>query len=506
MRIGAPRPLDSARSIVCVSLSALLFCGAACDSFKSDQQRANDRIAKAAKDAAAKKNPTTQGLDAAIGVLRQAASENNASESAKINARSLLAQTEFEAAQNWLKDVHRLEPQVLRAMWDISQLSGQVAALNVSQQAMLANDPKAAVAALTTRQQEVQQSAATAGEQVKSLQEKINQVEGQIKSLTDQRNQLQQQADADFAKARNMSESEARPVLLQAIENKRKSDNVSHEIVKRSEALVPLQRDLALQQMTQKNHQDAAAALEQRKQMVEGNWTAAQDQVGKQKQLAATLGQQLTQRAGELDGLAKQGADARNKAIDLLTKSADHYADAVRIATQLNQTLQTNMGKYAGAPEQKAWRELKALDDLNNFKLLEGQVRNTLGNVHAAHAKLAGARKVLAGEAGKVLQEAGVTTPPTLAGTADQDLAAATKGADDAYKAAAALMENVANVGQPTAKPAGQMGQLFAAYGQYLSTGKPEALNLAKDQYAKLKDDPSINNLPEGMRQTLSSK
>jgi hypothetical protein len=124
--------------------------------------------------------------------------------------------------------------------------------------------------------------------------------------------------------------------------------------------------------------------------------------------------------------------------------------------------------------------------------------------VHSAHAKLAAARKMLAGEAGRVLQEAGVAVPPTLAGTVDQDLAAATKGADDAYKAAATLMDNVANVGQPQAKPAGQMGQLFAAYGQYLSSGKPEDLNVAKDQYAKLKEDPAINSLPESMRQALS--
>ena len=490
--------------ILCLAVSGLIFTGTACDQFKSDAQKANDRIAQAGKAAAKAKAPTTQGYTNAINELNKAVNENTASDAAKIQARALLAQTEYEAGQHFIRELSRIEPQVTRALWDISQLSGQIAAMNVTGQAMLNGDPKTALGTVSTKQQEMQTAASQAGEQIKTIQGQIAQIEGQIKTLTDQKNKVQAQADQEFEKARNMGEKEGIPTYLQAIENKRKADNLGHQIVKLTDSLIPLQRDLAVQQILQKNAQDTIAALDQRKQMFEGNWSTVQEQVGKQKEFSKQLGEQLTKRAADLDALAKQAADVRARAVDQLTKSATHYGDAARIAGQLATTLKGLKSTQSEAPEAKAWDGLLQLYDLNTFKLLEGQVRNTLGNVHASHAKIAASRKALAAEAAAVLQTAGVAAPPALAGTTDQDLAAATKGADEAFKAAATLMENVASVGRPEAKPAGQIGQLFAAYGQYLNTGQASDLTLAKDYYNKLKEDPSIALLPEGMRQALS--
>jgi hypothetical protein len=376
--------------------------------------------------------------------------------------------------------------------------------MSVTEQAMLGSNPKTPLETVTAKQQEMQTTAAGAAEKVKTLQGQIAKLEGEIKTLTDQKNQAQAQADADATKAGNMPGNEGAQVRIQAIESKRKADNLGHQIVRLTDALTPLQRDLAVEQMLQKNAQDAVAALDQRKQMFEGNWTTVQEQVGKQKELSKKLGGELAQRAKELDGLSKRAAEVRGQAVDQLTKSADNYAHAARIAGTLATTLKGLRSTQAGAPEIKAWDSLMALYDLNTFKLLEGQVRNALGNVHASHAKLSASRKALAAEASKALQAAGVAAPPELAGGADQELAAASKAADEAFKAAATLMDNVSNMGRQEVKPAGQLGQLFAAYGQYLASGKPEDLTLAKSQYDKVKEDPAVTNLPESMRQALT--
>jgi uncharacterized protein YfcZ (UPF0381/DUF406 family) len=492
------------RVLLCAALSGLVFFGVACDQFKSDTQRADERVKKSAQEAARKKGPTTQAMDAAISELQKAVNESAASESGKVGARAVLAQTQFEDGQRVIRELHLIEPEVQRAMWDVGQLAGQVGALNVIEQATQGTNPKAALETVSARQEEMQQMAAAAGEKAKALQGQIAQIETQIKTLTDQKNQVQGTADADAAKARDLKEKEAHPVLLTVIENRRKAGNIGHDIDKLSASLLPLQADLAVQQTTQKNLQEGVAALDQRKQTFEGNWNVSQEQLVKQKQLIGDLARQLATRSAELDAKATEAAKTRGRVIDQLTKAADNYANAARNATQLSQALKASEQKYPEAPERKAWKELLALYDLNNFKLLEGQVRNTLGNVHARHAKLAAARKQLAADVSKILQVAGQSVPPALAGSADADLAAATKSADDAYKAAATLMDNVANVGQPAARPAGQVGQLFAAYGQYLTSGKPEDLNLAKDHYVKLKEDPTIQTLPDGMRQVLS--
>jgi hypothetical protein len=490
--------------ILSLAVCGLVFTGAGCDQFKSSQEKANDRVAEASKAAAAKKTPTTQGYDTAITELGKAVGEQAASDATKIQARALLAQTEFEAGQHFARELHRIEPEITRALWDISQLTGQIAAMNVTGQAMLGSNPKTPLETVAAKQQEMQNTATAAAEKVKALQGQIAKIEGEIKTLTDQKNQVQAQADAEATKAGNTPEKEAAPLKIQAIESKRKADNLGHQIVKLQDSLTPLQRDLAVEQTLQKNAQDAVAALEQRKQMFEGNWTTVQEQVGKQKELSSKRAAELAEMARKLNALAKQAAEVRSRAVDQLTKSADHYADASRIAGQLATTLRGLRSKQVGAPEIKAWDGLMALYDLNTFKLLEGQVRNSLGNVHASHAKLAASRKALAAEAAKALQGAGAAVPPELAGTADQDLAASSKAADDAFKAAATLMDNVASVGRQEVKPAGQLGQLFAAYGQYLASGKPEDLTLAKSQYDKLKEDPAVAHLPEGMRQVLT--
>src|SRR5688572_8514724 len=358
--------------ILSLAVCGLVFTGAGCDTFKSDSEKANDRVTEAAKTAAAKKTPTTQGYDTAITELRKGAGEQAATDATKIQARALLAQTEFEAGQHFVRELQRIEPQITRTLWEISQLTGQIAAMNVTGQAMLGSNPKTPLETVTAKQQEMQNTAAAAAEKVKTLQGQIAQIEGQIKTLTDQKNQVQTQADAEAAKAGNMPGNEGAQVRIQAIESKRKADNLGHQIVKLTDALMPLQRDLAVEQMLQKNAQDAVAALEQRKQMFEGNWSTVQEQVGKQKGLSTQRAAELAQRAKELDALAKQAAEIRNQAVDRLTKSAENYANASRIAGTLATTLKGLRSTQVGAPEIKAWDGLMAIYDLNTFKLLEG--------------------------------------------------------------------------------------------------------------------------------------
>ena len=496
--------MPMSRSLLCATLGGLIFAGAACDQFKSDSQRADERVKQSAREAAKKKGPTTQAMDAAISELQKAAGEADASETSRIATRSLLAQAQFEEALRVVRDLHRLEPDIHHAMWEIAQLTGQIGALNVIEQATQATNPRTALDTVSAKQQEMQAQASAAANKSKALQDQIAQAESQIKTLTEQKNQVQGQADADAAKARNQNDKEAHPTLLAVIENRRKAGNLGHDIDKLSASLIPLQADLAVQQTTHKNLQEGITALDERKKTFEGNWTVAQEQIAKQKELSTKLAAELNTRAKALDARVVDAGKIRGRAIEQLTKAADNYANAGRTATQLAQALKSNETKYPEAPEKKAWRELTTVYDLNNFKLAEGQVRNALGNVHARHAKLAAARKQLAADVARTLQAAGQTPPPAVSGNADADLAGATKSAEDAYKAAGALMDNVANVGQPAARPAGQMGQLFAAYGQYLTSGKAEDLTLAKDHYAKIEDPATKEVIPDGMRQVLT--
>jgi hypothetical protein len=494
-------------SVLALAISGLVLTSAVgCGD--GDQRAADKDIRKnvaAALDA--RRVPTTQGVNDALTKLGSAEkSAPAASLVGKIDAKSNLAQVELEAGRREARALSQIEPQISQTLWEIALIGGQIDRLNSATAAGAKGTPDATLKAIADRRALMVQMGEAASKKAAELQGEIDKIKAQVATLTQQKDAAATEADTLSDKASKATGKEGSDLADQATEARRKAGNAGHEVDKVAAALLPLERDLAVQQQQKKTADEAVATLDQNKAGIDAAWQSLQARGSDQKELAAKLGQDLATKGQRLAALDKQAAETRAKALEYFNKSADHSAAAAKDAT----ALATELGKWGNnfptSPEKKAWDQLKSTYGTNTFRLAEAEAENAAANLHNEHALLLQYRQQVASGLTKVLQEAGIAMPPMLAGgAADAEQKKAAEAATAAYTSAAQKFMDVYQAGttpkelQNTAR----VSRMFSLYGQYVA-GDRSKLADAKQEYAEAfaehKDDSLIRALPPELR------
>jgi hypothetical protein len=494
-------------SILALALGSLVLTSAVgCDSMESDASKADRKVQKSVMDSAEKRRtPTTQSLAAAIVDLSTAAKETGASLSGKIEAKSMLAAAEFEAGDRTLRDLNALDPAISRAFWDIRQIAAQIQKANDAAKALAATNPDATLKLIADKKAEMAAASAAAAKKASDLQGEIDKVKGQVAALTQQKDAAMAEAESAADKASKASDKEAGAILDAATESRRKGGNIGHDIDKQSAALLPLERDMAVEQANKATADQAIAALDESEKVVKANWATVMTQMDEQKALAARMGQELTAKGKALEDLYKRAAELRAEAVKHFNDSADKNASASTDANALSLQLGKWVNDFPKAPEKVAWDRLRTLYHLNVFKLLQGEAQTTLGTLYSNQAAQQDARAKLVASITKTLQEAGIAMPPALSAPDDVK---AVDAAGKAYANAAELFVAVYEGGgtPKDVQQAARLFRVFSSYGQYLNGDKAK-LGDAKNAYKAYqealpdsKDDPMARWIPAEIR------
>jgi hypothetical protein len=475
---------------------------------ESDASKADRRVQKSVQESVEKRRTaTTQSLAAAMTDLSNAAKESGASSTGKIEAKSMLAEAQFEAGDRALRALNALAPDINRAFWEIGRSAAGIARVNDSAKALAATDPQATLKAIADKRAEMTTASAAAAKKASDLQGEIDKIKQQVTTLTQQKDAAMAEAETAADKASKASDKEATAILDAATESRRKGSNIGHDIDKQSAALLPLERDMAAEQAKKATADQAIAALDEQEKVVKANWQAVQGQISEQKALATKLGQELAEKGKTLEDLYKRAADLRAQAVKEFEESAKNNAsassDAQSLALQLGQW--SNDDKFSKSPERKAWDQLRTLYNLNIFRLLEAEAHSTLGTLYSNQAAQQDARAKLVASITKPLQEAGISMPAALSAADDGK---ATEAAAKAYTTAGEKFVLVYE-GSGTPKDVQQAARLFkifTAYGQYLNGDKAK-LGDAKSAYKSYqesltdpKDDPMARWIPAEVR------
>src|SRR5439155_9214820 len=133
--------------------------------------------------------------------------------------------------------------------------------------------------------------------------------------------------------------------------------------------------------------------------------------------------------------------DLRAKAIEQFQKSAAHCDGATNEAKALAGQLGTWSNKFSTSPERKSWDQLKAIYNMNIFKLGEAEAQSALASVYNRQASMFDAREKLAAAIAPTLTAAGIAMPASLADAAQQRQKAQAAAADAYDKAAQRLAD-----------------------------------------------------------------
>jgi hypothetical protein len=499
-RSSSPR-----RSVLALAIGGLIFTSLACEKLESDQRQADNKVNESLKKSAAnRRTPTTQSLTQAITELNTAvATSKGGSLASKIRANAALAQAEFEAGDRILRDLSALNPQVSQAMWEIAQTAAQVRRANEMVASLAATNPDPTLKAIGEKKAAMQNAGTDAARRIGELQGEIDKVKGQVTQLTQQRDAATTEADSLADKASKADLKDADALLDQSGEARRKAGNLGHEIDKVAAAMMPLERDLAVEQGKKKAADEAIAALDEQATTVNKDWAVRQGLAGQQKTKAGELGQELAAKAKRLDDLTRRADDLRKAALEQFDRSSRHSAAASNEA----KTYGVDLGKWSGdhptAPERKAWDQMKITYSPQVFKLSEAEADSVIGSIHSAHAAQLDARQKLATSVEKDLQPAGIPMPPGIAPAAADAATRATADANTAYTSAAdkfmTVYTGLASPSLRDVKDLARLDRMLSLYGQYLN-GDEKKLADAQTEFKELfqerKDDPLIKLLP----------
>ena len=496
------------RSVLALALSGLMFTSLACDTMESDANKADRRVQKSVQESIEKRRTaTTQSLAAAMNDLSTAAKESGASPTGKIEAKSMLAEAQFEAGDRALRALNALDPDINRAFWEIAQIASRIGRVNDSAKALSAMNPEATLKMIADQKTEMGATSAAAAKKASDLQGEIDKIKQQVAALTQQKDAAMSEAETAADKASKASDKDATAMLDAATESRRKGSNIGHDIDKQSAALLPMERDMAVEQAKKTMADQAMAALDEQAKMVQANWQTVQGQISEQKAMATKLGGELAEEGKKLEDLYKRAADLRTQAIkdfeDSAKNNSSASSDAQSLAMQLGQW--SNDDKFSKSPERKAWDQLRSIYHLNIFRLLEAEAHTTLGTLYSNQAAQQDARAKLVASISKTLQEAGVAMPAALSAPDDSK---ATEAAAKAYTTAGEKFVQVYE-GSGTPKDVQQAARLFkifTSYGQYLNGDKAK-LGDAKAAYKSYqesltdpKDDPMARWIPAEVR------
>src|SRR5258706_6422642 len=194
-------------SILRLALGSLVLTSIGWDWMESDASKADRKVQRSVMESAEKRRiPTTQSLAAAMADLNTAAKETGASLTGKIEAKSMLAQAEFEAGDRTLRELNSLDPAISRALWDIAQIAAQIQRVNDAAKALAATNPEATLKMIADKKAEMTAAGAAAAKKASDLQAEIDKIKGQLATLTQQKDAAMAEAESAADKASKASD------------------------------------------------------------------------------------------------------------------------------------------------------------------------------------------------------------------------------------------------------------------------------------------------------------
>ncbi|MEO6437430.1 MAG: hypothetical protein ABIP55_16925, partial [Tepidisphaeraceae bacterium] len=475
--------------------SALVAAGlVGCDDANSVDRRVRDNIQEARIASLAGKG------DEADTMLKAAADEADAPNATKAHAKGLLAQAELDSALGKISDpengIEATNRSIARLIWEIGQLGQKIGQTNGMVTAYGALEP-----AETRKQVQQHIQGATGGgdaaawvgegenavptlsavkQDVAALQDQVGKQQQHIESLKTQQKDVAQAAVKSGQQAETLAGLPAVEQYKKASDLRKQSADLANQIEVAQAKLAPVQQDLKLAEARQAAVSKAIEQFQKLGQEIEKGWTAVEQQVKGQQQLATMIlgpdeaketDQWLTRKSANLAEAVKNVTELYTDAEQQLTESVSHFEQAASAAQQLQQDIQPRVREM---PADNAMRKsLDALLQVYNptvFKLGQANANLVLANLHASRAQTMIERQKVIAELDAVLKAAGLTAP---AGLADANLAEQAKkaatDADAAYVEAFELYGAVADSSAPAPdKNGGLAGRIHALYGRAL--------------------------------------
>lgn len=414
----------------------------------ADMEKATDQLRSGDKDAGENAKQT----------LQKSASNTGASKESQIQANSLIAQAEADAADAILRDIAQQEVQVTALAAQLDQLAGEVEVNNLNITGYKSLEPKAAqksIADVVAAAQKggdnglwaVGKAAVPSMADVKQRQEKLQQ---QIKELTQQKEELSakrsealKSADQFDGQVHSTTGKDSVGFYIQASNQRKEAADDETRINQLDAQLTPLQQDLAVAQLQEKTIDAVVASFQQQSEQLQTNWQTVQKQIDatrsfSQSRLNGEAGSSATtatssetlkitvpgsikEAAADLDNVVKSIEADRAKALANLKDALTRYKNAEAIAQGVLSGLSSQLTSPSAAklPERNAWQVLIALNQPADFKLREAGVLMRLARLYGdQYSELAQRNRV--GEAlSAALKGAGLQIPSEVASLAN---------------------------------------------------------------------------------------
>ncbi len=502
--------------------SGCLLSGVACNKMESAARQADrtveEQLEKSRVDL---ETGGTKGKTDSFASLTKAAGEAGASSSAKVRAKSALAQEEFNRAARQLPVLNARTLQIEQTLWDLRQAGSQVQGTQHTGAAYALQEPKEALAKLEEDRATITKNVDKAKTDAQTLQTDLDKRKAEIDALTADRKAAQTESDSLEEKSSAVKGEESVKLFGQASEARIKAGTLAAQIESKSAALLPIQKLVAIARQQQqfwdnaaKDAPGAAQQLDERKAQLESGWQDTLAQVQATTELAKKIAAKIILPGGDAEHpnaganlvkMVQENEKQRGEIAKLLIDSAKHAGEASTAAKQLYTELQARIGeaKNPGAPELVPMKGMLGVYDGIQYALQEGNAQNALADLYAGQVVEMQHRKQNLDALGKTLLASGLTLPPEFAVA---DVAKVIEDAVKGYKDAEKSLEPVATATQngdnlQITKNAARVGLLHAHLGRFQLTRDEEAKTAFKLDQVQAKE--ANIDLPPTLRQTL---
>lgn len=473
-----------------------VFLTAGCEKMESTG-RAGDRAVDIAV------NDSIGSNDPAKAASAVKASLGSASPAGKARGNSELARDEFDQAIALLPRINQEAQDAETALFDLRQAASEVLDIQQTAAGYNGHDPKETLAKLDEERANMQKAVEQAQNNAASLKAELQKRQQEIDALKAERQKADNEAESLAEKSNNAKGQESLDLFKQATEARTKSGTLAAQIETRTAALMPIQRQLAIAEATQKLYDNpskdapgAIARLDRRKAEIlaewQGNQQHAQSIADSAKKLADAVitpgGEAKNPNAGARLATAMQALEKdRSQAEKLLQSAAQHADDAYKAADSLHKELARRVSEAKPqSPDIPALDAVIAAFNEKQYALQKGNIQTALGNLYADQYTLESHAKQTLDEVAQALQATGQSVPSGMAAPSPD---AAKASAEKAYAAAEQSLESVVNAtgggniaGSKDLKSNALASLLMARYGHY-------ELTLDDATHARLKED-----------------
>ncbi|HRK31440.1 MAG TPA: hypothetical protein PLD59_10210 [Tepidisphaeraceae bacterium] len=487
---------------------APLFVAAGCDTPANQA----DKRAKADVSKAQDALRTSGSLDEPIQLLTSAAGAVEATPATRLRASSLLGQLLSRQARDAVWQVDRLDRDAQRLAMEIGQLSGQVQLASQLATGYKLFDPTPVVNNLSKQADDARGGAdrpvwfetgnvrfstlSTIATEISQIEGKIAEKSQQIQSLQSQRDAAIVATEAAAKEAETSTDRASVEAFIRSSNARKQASDLGTQLEGAVAELDMLQRERAILDARKGYVTNAAGQMEAGGNALQSGWAAMQKAVASQGELARSIATgtggsvavqvpegvtiafesmpagSIAEKAAKMLTVAQEADSQRADVLDKLNAASKHFGDAVTAAeaarSEIERSIQENLS--ASDAQKKAWDVAKNSLSAATYRVEQADALRLLAHVHASHAASLEVRLKLQALLTSAMQGSGIELPESLSDSQLQgSYEQALKEADDAYRSADEILENVMSAGQTTAaeKSAASTATISRIYGLY---------------------------------------